>query len=48
MSLKRKEIVDYIAKNNLTAQKSGSGLYYVIKGWRWSKTNFIINCNGSV
>jgi FKBP-type peptidyl-prolyl cis-trans isomerase FkpA len=30
MSLKRKEIVDYIAKNNLT-QKSGSGLYYVIK-----------------
>jgi FKBP-type peptidyl-prolyl cis-trans isomerase len=30
MSLKR-EIVDYIAKNNLTAQKSGSGLYYVIK-----------------
>jgi hypothetical protein len=30
MSLKRKEIVDYI-KNNLTAQKSGSGLYYVIK-----------------
>jgi FKBP-type peptidyl-prolyl cis-trans isomerase FkpA len=26
-----KEIVDYIAKNNLTAQKSSSGLYYVIK-----------------
>ena len=25
-----KEIVDYIAKNNLDAQKSGSGLYYVI------------------
>lgn len=25
-----KEITDYIAKNKLTAQKSGSGLYYVI------------------
>ncbi|MBX9807002.1 MAG: FKBP-type peptidyl-prolyl cis-trans isomerase [Flavobacteriaceae bacterium] len=25
-----KEITDYIAKNNLTAQKSDSGLYYVI------------------
>ncbi|MBP7317129.1 MAG: FKBP-type peptidyl-prolyl cis-trans isomerase, partial [Flavobacterium sp.] len=25
-----KEIVDYIAKNNLNAQKSNSGLYYVI------------------
>ena len=25
-----KEIVDYIAKNNLTAQKSDTGLYYVI------------------
>ncbi|UFH36191.1 FKBP-type peptidyl-prolyl cis-trans isomerase [Flavobacterium acetivorans] len=25
------EIVDYIAKNDLTAQKSSSGLYYVIK-----------------
>jgi FKBP-type peptidyl-prolyl cis-trans isomerase FkpA len=30
MSLKRKEIVDYIAKNNLTAQKR-FWLYYVIK-----------------
>jgi hypothetical protein len=47
MSLKRKEIVDYIAKNNLTAQKSGSGLYYVIKAGD-GETNFIINCNGSV
>lgn len=26
-----KEITDYIAKNNLTAQKSASGLYYIIK-----------------
>lgn len=25
-----KEITDYIAKNNLTAQKSASGLYYII------------------
>ena len=25
-----KEIVDYIAKNNLNAQNSNSGLYYVI------------------
>ena len=25
-----KEIVDYIAKNNLNAQKSDTGLYYVI------------------
>lgn len=25
-----KEIVDYIAKNNLTAQRTNSGLYYVI------------------
>ncbi|MEO8238573.1 MAG: FKBP-type peptidyl-prolyl cis-trans isomerase [Flavobacterium sp.] len=25
-----KEITDYIAKNNLTAQKSSTGLYYVI------------------
>lgn len=25
-----KEITDYIAKNNLTAQRSDSGLYYVI------------------
>jgi FKBP-type peptidyl-prolyl cis-trans isomerase len=25
-----KEITDYLAKNNLTAQKSDSGLYYVI------------------
>ena len=25
-----KEIVDYVAKNNLTAQRSDSGLYYVI------------------
>lgn len=25
-----KEIVDYIAKNNLTAQRTDSGLYYVI------------------
>ncbi|SHM60458.1 FKBP-type peptidyl-prolyl cis-trans isomerase [Flavobacterium chilense] len=25
-----KEITDYIAKNNLTAQKTNSGLYYVI------------------
>lgn len=26
-----KEIVDYIAKNNLTATKTDSGLYYVVK-----------------
>jgi FKBP-type peptidyl-prolyl cis-trans isomerase FkpA len=26
-----KEITDYLAKNNLTAQKSDSGLYYIIK-----------------
>ena len=26
-----KDIVDYIAKNNLTAQKTDSGLYYIIK-----------------
>jgi FKBP-type peptidyl-prolyl cis-trans isomerase FkpA len=26
-----KEITDYLAKNNLTAQKSESGLYYIIK-----------------
>lgn len=25
-----KEIIDYLAKNNLTAQKSESGLYYII------------------
>jgi len=25
-----KEIIDYIAKNNLTAQRTNSGLYYVI------------------
>ena len=26
-----KEITDYLAKNNLTAEKSESGLYYIIK-----------------
>ncbi len=26
-----KEIVDYIAKNNLTATKTGTGLYYTVK-----------------
>ncbi|WP_426484138.1 FKBP-type peptidyl-prolyl cis-trans isomerase [Flavobacterium sp. 2] len=25
-----KEIIDYLAKNNLTAQKTASGLYYII------------------
>ena len=28
---KEKEIVDYIANNNLTATKTDSGLYYVVK-----------------
>ena len=31
VSLNNKEILDYLAKNNLQAQKSASGLYYIIQ-----------------